>query len=230
MNWLPPIFEWQSKVTQWFAETIIDYSKWGYKGHNGIDIACAVGTPVMSVAHAVLKYIGYEPDGYGHFMFTLLDDGREVIYAHLSEILVKTIGQEIQAGEVIAKSGNSGNTTGPHLHIGERPKGYNKNNGYGGYEDPKSLLVGESIIESTPDIIQTPVASTATKVKVVCTMANIRTSPGYGGSVIKQVHGGDEFDATGKSEEAGGLKWREIKVNAWIAERDYENTKIIEDV
>jgi hypothetical protein len=61
-------------------------------------------------------------------------------------------------------------------------------------------------------------------------MANIRTSAGYGGSVIRQVKQGDEFDATGKREESGGLIWREITItmNAWIAERDYENTKIIE--
>lgn len=221
MKFLPPIYDWQKKVTQWFGETAIDYSRWGHKGHNGIDIACPIGTPVMTVAVGKIKKTGIEPDGFGiYIVITHLDDS-ETIYAHLNSVVSHEVGKEFQAGEVIAYSGTTGNSTGPHLHFGYRPKNYNKTNGYGGYEDPKLFLMDES----------EPV-TTSGKVRVVCDEANVRSAPGFSGLYIKSAYKGEEFQPTGNVESSGGLKWREVKleITAWIAEKDGFGNQILENV
>lgn len=227
MKFLPPVFDWHSKVTQWYGETAIDYSRWGHKGHNGIDIACPIGTPVMTVAVGKIKKTGIEPDGFGiYIVITHLDDS-ETIYAHLNSVVSHEVGKEFQAGEVIAYSGTTGNSTGPHLHFGYRPKNYNKTNGYGGYEDPKPYLMGIPYL-AIPEPIQQPTG----KARIVCDEANVRSAPGFSGLYIKSAYKGEEYQPTGNNEISGGLKWREVKFEmiGWIAEKDGFGNVILEDV
>ena len=82
--------------------------------HNGIDIGVGIGTEVAAVRSGVVTAIRTSAT-FGHVLEYETKDGYKVMYAHLSEILVKE-GEKVKQGQVVAKSGNSGLSTGPHLH------------------------------------------------------------------------------------------------------------------
>jgi murein DD-endopeptidase MepM/ murein hydrolase activator NlpD len=82
--------------------------------HEGIDIANEMGTPIYATADGVVRLINYE-NGYGKRMFISHQDGYETQYAHLYSYHVKE-GDSVRKGQIIALMGNSGMSTGPHLH------------------------------------------------------------------------------------------------------------------
>ena len=88
--------------------------------HNGIDIAADIGTDIRAVCGATVAETG-ENSFNGKYL-VLRHEGAEVIYAHLSGILVKE-GDAVKSGQVIAQSGDTGVATGPHLHYGLRANG-----------------------------------------------------------------------------------------------------------
>lgn len=98
--------------------------------HEGIDFAVPVGTPVLASTGGVVVYAG-ERGNYGNLVTIQSPDGIETRYAHLSAINVAK-GDAVTAGQEIAKSGNTGLSTGPHLHFEVR-KG-------GTPIDPKTML------------------------------------------------------------------------------------------
>lgn len=83
--------------------------------HRGVDLNVPHGTPVMAMSDGHVRYAG-NMSGYGNVVW--LDHGGSVltVYAHLSEIRV-TVGTRVRGGSVIARSGASGDVTGPHLHF-----------------------------------------------------------------------------------------------------------------
>jgi murein DD-endopeptidase MepM/ murein hydrolase activator NlpD len=96
--------------------------KWWSKGyHTGVDYAVPVGTDVLAVADGEITNANWGKS-YGVQLVQKLDGGW-FIYAHLSKALVKP-GDKVKAGQVIAKSGNTGNSTGPHLHAELRTKAH----------------------------------------------------------------------------------------------------------
>lgn len=83
--------------------------------HNGVDGRAAVGTPVYAVTDGIVQVAKDNPTGYG--LYVVLD--HEIcgsLYSHLSRFVVK-IGQKVESGDVIGYSGNTGQSTGPHLHF-----------------------------------------------------------------------------------------------------------------
>ena len=82
--------------------------------HKGMDFACDIGTPVYATADGVVKNARYER-GYGYIVTIDHGYGYETRYAHLKSMNVKR-GQHVVRGETIALSGNSGRSTGPHVH------------------------------------------------------------------------------------------------------------------
>ena len=94
--------------------------KWWSKGyHTGVDYAVPVGTDVLAVADGKITTANWGA-AYGTQLVQIVDGGF-FIYAHLSKTFCKA-GDVVKAGEVIAKSGNTGNSTGPHLHAEYRSK------------------------------------------------------------------------------------------------------------
>lgn len=91
----------------------------GIKGastyHKGVDWAIATGTPVYASSGGTVAQAGWG-SGYGYVVYINHPDGNQTRYAHLSKILVK-VGQTVKQGERIALSGNTGNSSGPHLHF-----------------------------------------------------------------------------------------------------------------
>lgn len=90
-----------------------------YRFHYGIDLRLKVGDSVCSAFSGKVRLINYEARGYGHYIVIRHDNGLETVYGHLSEVLV-SLNQDVKAGELIALGGNTGHSTGPHLHFETR--------------------------------------------------------------------------------------------------------------
>jgi len=84
--------------------------------HYGVDIRVKTGNPVYAVFDGVVRITGYDRRGFGHFILIRHKNGMETLYGHLSKRYVK-LGQELKAGDIIGKGGNSGRSTAPHLHF-----------------------------------------------------------------------------------------------------------------
>jgi murein DD-endopeptidase MepM/ murein hydrolase activator NlpD len=95
--------------------------------HTGVDLVTPVGTPVVAAAGGVVSFSGMVPE-YGNMIDVDHDNGLTSRYAHLSKRLVKA-GDVVMKGQPIALSGNTGRTTGPHLHFEVREKGIPLNPG-----------------------------------------------------------------------------------------------------
>lgn len=95
------------------------------KFHEGMDFACDIGTPVYATGNGVVSSAEWS-SGYGNSIDIDHGYGYVTRYAHLSEILVKP-GQSVSRGDLIAKSGNTGKSTGPHVHYEVRLRGEPQN-------------------------------------------------------------------------------------------------------
>nr|WP_319246432.1 DUF5930 domain-containing protein [uncultured Celeribacter sp.] len=87
--------------------------RWG-RMHEGTDFAAAYGTPIYATADGVVTFAGWS-SGYGRLVKIQHEFGIETRYAHQSKLLVK-VGQRVSRGEQIGAMGNSGRSTGTHLH------------------------------------------------------------------------------------------------------------------
>ena len=122
---------WEKKTEGWISplEGIVTSScgerenpllhKW--EVHEGIDIAVAEGTEVLAVRSGIVTEVRNSAT-YGKLLKFQTEDGYEVMYAHLSAVLVQE-GENIRQGQTVARSGNTGLSTGPHLHYGLWYKG-----------------------------------------------------------------------------------------------------------
>lgn len=88
--------------------------RWG-KLHLGIDIAGPIGTPILAAADGVVKDAG-PVSGFGQWVRLVHPDGTITVYGHVDSYSVRA-GQRVQAGQQIARMGNRGESTGPHLHF-----------------------------------------------------------------------------------------------------------------
>jgi LysM repeat protein len=90
----------------------------GIHGHNGVDIAASIGTPVYAAADGQIiaaKSTGYN-GGYGSMIIIKHNGNIQTVYAHLSYVGV-SVGQYVTKGQTIGAVGNTGRSTGPHLHF-----------------------------------------------------------------------------------------------------------------
>ena len=104
--------------------------RWG-RMHQGDDFATPVGTPLAAMSTGTVTFAGPE-SGYGNKVEIEYWDGTVSYYAHMNSISV-TVGQQVAPGDVVGTSGNTGHSTGPHLHLEIHPDG-------GGAVDPAPWL------------------------------------------------------------------------------------------
>jgi murein DD-endopeptidase MepM/ murein hydrolase activator NlpD len=100
------------------------YARFGRKGkepHDGIDLAAPAGTPVKTAAPGTVLFAG-DQKGYGLIVIVEHPSGLITLYAHNRDLRVKT-GQKVREGQVVATVGDSGRTSGPHLHFEVRKNG-----------------------------------------------------------------------------------------------------------
>lgn len=108
--------------------------------HAGIDIGTPIGTDIYASADGTVSLTyDFGKTDYGKCIYISHGNGYQTFYAHLSKFEVKK-GDKVSKGMVIAKSGNTGHTTGPHLHYGVRVTGSGNNIWKDGWVDP--LLPG----------------------------------------------------------------------------------------
>ncbi len=103
-------------------------SRFGVRGsgmHTGMDIANAQGTGIYASAAGTVKFTGWY-GGYGNLVIVTHGNGVDTYYAHCNSILVSA-GQPVSQGQLIAKMGNTGNSSGPHLHLEVRVNGVAQN-------------------------------------------------------------------------------------------------------
>jgi murein DD-endopeptidase MepM/ murein hydrolase activator NlpD len=110
------------KITQNFGTTAFSQSgAYNGKGHNGVDFRASVGTPVKSALSGVVQATGNTDQyagcySYGKWVLVKHNNGLSTLYAHLSHI-TENSGAQVSTGQVIGYSGNTGYSTGPHLHF-----------------------------------------------------------------------------------------------------------------
>lgn len=135
----------------------ISYDGVPLKGHNGLDFAAPVGTPITASDAGVVKRVDFEAGGFGHFM--LLEHAwGESLYAHLAEVQVHPQAQ-VKAGQTIALSGQTGRCYGAHLHFGIRLFPYRRTDGWGGFCDPTPFLDPAAVVR--PHHLEEPLALAA---------------------------------------------------------------------
>ncbi|NIV33682.1 MAG: peptidoglycan DD-metalloendopeptidase family protein [Anaerolineae bacterium] len=100
-------------------------------GHRAIDIGASIGSAVMATDGGFISFAGWTDVGYGYLIVIDHANGFATYYAHLSNIYVFT-GQAVERGQVIAASGNTGWSTGPHLHFEVRR--------YAAQQNPRAYL------------------------------------------------------------------------------------------
>ncbi|ONK15154.1 M23 family metallopeptidase [Streptomyces sp. MP131-18] len=132
-SWVSPISD-DYELTATYGNS---GDRWAAK-HSGQDFAVPVGTPVQAVHDGTVVKAGGNGAGdgpaYGNAVVIKHDDDTFTQYAHLSEADVKA-GEKVEAGDEIARSGNTGNSSGPHLHFEVRTTA-----DYGSAIDPMKFL------------------------------------------------------------------------------------------
>ncbi len=107
-----PTFRWPVR-----GKVITSYgAKTNGKSNDGINLAVPEGTPVKAAEDGVVAYSGNELKGYGNLVLVRHSNGYVTAYAHASELMVKR-GDTIKRGQIIAKSGQSGEVGSPQLHF-----------------------------------------------------------------------------------------------------------------
>jgi murein DD-endopeptidase MepM/ murein hydrolase activator NlpD len=96
------------------------------KIHQGIDFGLSIGDTIYSSFCGEVRIVAYQPEGYGNVVVIRNYNMSETLYGHLDKSLVRN-GQKVVVGEPIATGGNTGISSGPHLHFEIRSSGYSFN-------------------------------------------------------------------------------------------------------
>ena len=194
-----------------------------YQGvrHAGIDFGVPEGTPVLACSAGTVLQSGFQQGGYGWYVLLIHPDGSGSVYAHLCRQGLPT-GSSVVAGAIIGYSGNTGNSSGPHLH----------------FEYRERASYGSSVVDPAPYFVSNqsiPVPSAQLKdelaigaAEVVCDVANVRTQDMR---VIGQIRKGTPVTLTGDKQMYNGLPfYKALAVReVWIAAHD-SDTQIIDNV
>lgn len=163
-------------ITQKFGENPEVYSKFGKPGHNSIDFGMPTGTPIFAAADGVVAKIGWDAAGYGNYLI-LQHQGFQTLYARLNRVLVK-YRDTVQEGDHIADSGNTGFSSGPHLHFELRipsfSGAYNK-----GEVDPLQFV---KAVERSQQF-----SNDEMRLRVVADIFNVRDNPSMQAQVLSTL-------------------------------------------
>ena len=115
---IPPVNYAHVRQASGFGTRVDPILKDRYGRHLGVDLAPKSGKqgePIYVTGNGVVKYVGYDAGGYGRYILVDHGFGYKTRYAHLSKALVVK-GQEVKRGQLIGEMGNTGRSTGTHLH------------------------------------------------------------------------------------------------------------------
>lgn len=111
---------WSEPVPNSFITSV--FGKRGYRWHYGVDLELDMGDSIKSVWDGIVRLTNWDGGGYGNYVLVRHYNGLETLYGHLSDIQC-TVGQIVQAGDLLAKGGSTGRSSGPHLHFEIRYQG-----------------------------------------------------------------------------------------------------------
>lgn len=153
-----------ARISQKFGGNVATYKRFGLAGHNGWDLPDAVGTDVWSVADGKVIDVGDEgaKNGYGRYI-KIQHDGFQTTYGHLSKQLV-VVGQTVKAFEHIGEMGNTGFSTGSHVHLTLKETDgngliLNKGNGFNGAIDPAPYLFDKWAIMAQKHVVASGISN-----------------------------------------------------------------------
>jgi murein DD-endopeptidase MepM/ murein hydrolase activator NlpD len=134
-------------ITQKFGANPESYIKFGFPGHEGIDIRALLNTPFYAVLPGKVIRISNmrisDPTKESNYGWHIILDhgiGFTTLYAHCRPDFSVEVGQSVSAGDIIAHSGNTGFSTGPHLHLTVKKEGFRLPGWPAGYMDPWIFL------------------------------------------------------------------------------------------
>lgn len=199
-------------ITQNFGETITDP-----KGHTGIDYGCPAGTPILASNDGLVFFTGWKDGGYGYCVFIKHNDGFVTIYEHLLKDIPVLMSQRVLQGQVIGFSGNTGNSTGPHLHFEVRDVD-------GKPFDPMTILhsVDDEISHNTENKKLKEPEALGENVKIVAPAGAWGWSQGFEKRQTVFPYG-TELHFTGKTVERFGYTYCECypePAKYWVAVHD----------
>ena len=202
------------RYTQQYAERPSTY---GGRGHMGVDYGCPTGTPIMAVADGVVDVSENRAGGYGEYVILWHEELKFYsLYGHFSVRKVK-VGDVVKQKDIIGLSGNTGNSTGPHLHYEIRTAikrgtldpvpGMNL-----AQVDPVSFTFG--MLRGGPPEPPPPNGTIIVKTNA----SNVRSGPGTNNAVIGTAAAGTEGKAIARNAES---TWVQVEINGlsgWMAE------------
>lgn len=182
--------------------------------HTGIDYGCPTGTPILAFDDGTVQFSGWDTTGYGNCVIIYHNESASTLYAHLNTIPTVAAGTKVNQGDIVGISGNTGNSTGPHLHFEARKKW----NDYKSHFDPMKLP-----LTSVDDTLNKNDIYGADKLG-----ANVVVAASYGvyghnkDFTEKELYPyGTKFVFTGNTLEHNGLIFCECtKDSCWIAVND----------
>lgn len=187
-----------------------------YAFHSGIDFALPEGTPVLAVCDGMIQQVGSDEAGYGNYVIVRPNGSvAGYLYGHLSKVAVEQ-NQYVAEGDVIGYSGNSGLSTGPHLHFEARTQWDKASTAY----EPR---FSDAVVPTEQEEIFSPIelADNAVSARVVAPSgANLRDD---GLNFIGTVSCGVVVELTGEKREDSGIVRRAVIVRGWLAEDDGED-------
>ena len=142
-------------ISQIFGVNQKVYAQFGMDGHDGQDIACPTGTPIYSPIDGIAEFRDSGDNGYGKYVKITenkLGECRQIYLAHFSQLEFESgRKEEIKAGQLVGSSGNTGNSTGSHLHWSYRKIEDGKVLDYGnGYHGRQDIFQKGWIVENNP--------------------------------------------------------------------------------
>jgi hypothetical protein len=189
----------------------------GQKAYNGgIDYGCPTGTPVYAAAPGVVSRAGQDQTGYGTHIRIQHADGYLTLYGHLVDILVGS-GQSVTQGQVIGRSDNTGNSTGPHLHF-ELRKGTTP-------VDPQLYFGAQPEPEQPTTPGATPVIpGPLPRARVLVDQLNIRMGPGTHWPTWGKLTTGNDPEVISVKLDDQGNTWAQLGWQQWAAMQYDGNT------
>jgi hypothetical protein len=209
-------------ITQWYGINPQWYSPFGLPGHEGLDMRSLNGTPIYAMAAGEVIRVETNPNNgpYGiHVRLKHVVGGKEyrTVYAHFQTPSV-AVGDKVNAGDTVGLSDNTGNSSGPHLHITVKCIGHGSPwMNTGNIINPVPYLPA-----LFPECLIAGYEGTGWRVDIG---GNFRTSPDVANNLIRYCPAGSVVFPTGKVDDDAGGDWWKIKfdnVEGWFWNPGYK--------
>jgi hypothetical protein len=210
-------------VTQQFGENPSTYARFNIPGHNGVDVYVVTGTPIKAAAEGIVEKVSYDSGGYGNYIKIQHNDAMGIyrtLYAHLSSTSV-IIGSNVYTGDIIGYSGNTGFSTGPHLHF-ELIVPWESEFGWKDRVDPMPYLESQYLPEPIQPALGGFQPNYGEAIVTATAGLNLRLEPTTSSKSIGTASYGDNFEWDGEEVEKMDGTW--VRMSVW-AKADWLNRK-----